>query len=175
MAKRGPDDRPQRPALTIRLTKISDDRHRLEIVRADGSAEGVELETRSFLVHDLIHYAVESTAGLRDSFWGQLASGRTFADLHDAVAMRPGERRGTIAGEAGETETIVGIFTGMAMGRTTPEATHAAIEDVFEVHQRALPPWLTFAFATEVAEKLRRLRGEWKALPYGRTMELVFG
>jgi hypothetical protein len=175
MAKRDKGDAEPGPPLTIRLTKISDERHRLDIVRADGSGEGAELETRSFLVHDLIHYAVESTAGLRESFWGLLASGQTFADLHDAVANRPAAMRGTISGEAGLTETIVGIYTGMAMGRNSADDTHAALANVFAVHEQHMPPWLTLDFAREVQEKLRRLRGEWKALPFGRTMELRFG
>lgn len=49
--------------MRIAFTKLTQDRHRLEIRREDGSTESVELETRSYLLHDLGHYAVEAEAG----------------------------------------------------------------------------------------------------------------
>lgn len=39
--------------LLLRFTKHSDQRHSLAYVRSDGTGEAAELETRSFLVHDL--------------------------------------------------------------------------------------------------------------------------
>ena len=38
-----------------------------------------------------------------------------------------------------------------------------------------MPPWLDVAFAERVAERLRRLQGQWKATAFGGAMELVFG
>lgn len=56
--------------MRISLTKLSDARHRFSYLRADGSGETLELETRSFLIHDLVHFALENaaafTARLRD-------------------------------------------------------------------------------------------------------------
>lgn len=46
-------------------------------------ARPVACETRSYLVHDLLHYAVESEAGLSGGFWGNLARGKTLADMND--------------------------------------------------------------------------------------------
>jgi hypothetical protein len=75
--------------MQIRLRKISDLRHRLEIIRNDGSRDAVELASRSFLIHDFLHYAVESRAGLTASFWGMLASGKSFKDVHEASPWFP--------------------------------------------------------------------------------------
>jgi hypothetical protein len=44
----------------IAFRKISDERHALAIVRDDGAREEIECETRSYLRHDFLHYAVES-------------------------------------------------------------------------------------------------------------------
>ena len=44
------------PDMLIRLTKISDLKHRMTAVRADGSTETVELVSRSFLLHDFIQH-----------------------------------------------------------------------------------------------------------------------
>ncbi len=49
----------------------------------------VVLETRSMLLHDLVHYAVEGAEGLTDGFWGLLAGGASLADLRDPDAITP--------------------------------------------------------------------------------------
>ena len=54
--------------MRILFHKLSDDRHRLAIERTPGAREEVECETRSYLVHDLLHYAVESEAGCGATF-----------------------------------------------------------------------------------------------------------
>ena len=59
----------------VLLTKLSDLKHRVEVIRNDGTRDKAELETRSFLVHDLVHYAVEAIAGMTWGFFGTLAAG----------------------------------------------------------------------------------------------------
>jgi hypothetical protein len=75
--------------MRILLTKLNDASHRFEIVRADGSGERAELETRSTLLHDLVHYAVEAQAGLTSAFFGRLASGDALAELADRGPFPP--------------------------------------------------------------------------------------
>ena len=67
--------------MLIRLTRLTNDRHRLEFVRDDGTREARELQTRSALLHVLVHYAVETEAGLEASFYGQIAAGKTYESL----------------------------------------------------------------------------------------------
>ncbi len=74
--------------LALRFTRVSPTHHRFEYRRPDGSGEAVEMETRSFLFHNLLHYAVESEAGLRGSFYGILGK---IGGYEDAVSRR---RRG---------------------------------------------------------------------------------
>lgn len=52
--------------LTVRLTRISNTQHRFEYLRAGGGGKSALLETPSLLLHELIHLAVESEAGLSD-------------------------------------------------------------------------------------------------------------
>lgn len=160
--------------MLIRLTKISDLKHRMTAIRADGSRETVELVSRSFLLHDFIHYAVETAARLTGGFWGLLASGKGMGEL--ALAMRPAEGidMRLLASEAATVEAVVGCFTGLAQDRATPEESIDAVRRILEPQGRQPPPWVTLEFAVAVQEKLRRLKGEWKALPYGGTMELQF-
>ena len=69
-----PDGRWGVTVIVVRLSfvKMTDERHALEVVRDDGRRERVECETRSYLMHDLLHFAVESEAG---GLWGRLAAG----------------------------------------------------------------------------------------------------
>ncbi len=39
----------------------------------------IELDTRSFLHHDLVHLAVEGELGLDGGFWGNVAAGSSLA------------------------------------------------------------------------------------------------
>ena len=153
-------------ALTIRLTRISPTHHRFEYVRADGTGEALELVTREFLTHDLVHFAVESEAGLRGSFYGLLDKVGGYAELTLAGQA--------LGGEAQLTEMVVGPL----QNAISPELDAAAIADRISAFMRDMnlrpPRWLTGAFIDAVRERLRRLQGEWKATPFGGTMELVF-
>src|SRR5215471_7120274 len=91
--------------MLVRLTRLTNERHRLELVRDDGTREARELETRSALLHDLVHYAVETEAGLRGSFYGQLAGGKTYDALTEQPSNDP---------EAMQTEAVVGRIQGIA-------------------------------------------------------------
>lgn len=151
--------------LKIRLTKLSNERHRIEFVRAGGRADAAELETRSCLLHDLVHFAVESEADLKRSFYGQIAAGRLYAEM---AAEPP---RG---GEAMLTERIVVMLTKCAKDEATPEQFVAAMHDRTNVPLEPTPEWVSLDFARRALERLRQVRGAWKATPFGQTLELTF-
>lgn len=154
--------------MTIRILfhKVSDDRHVLEIVRDDGRLERVDCETRSYLEHDLLHFAVETEASLRGGFWGALASGRTLAQMNDRARPTP---YGT--SEMMVIERVVGVLSGLTKGRT-PEEMVSGLERYAASSSEPTPSWLTTSFVAGVQERLRRLIGRWKATPFGGTMEL---
>ena len=91
--------------MKIAFHKIDAERHALVIERG-GRTERVECETRSYLVHDLLHYAVESEAGLDGGFWGHLARGKTLADMNDRTGK-------ALAGQAPE---LLDLPTGVPLG-----------------------------------------------------------
>lgn len=148
--------------MRIALRKLSDERHVLEIRRAD-RIETMDCETRSYLVHDLLHYAVEAEARTNAGVWGSLAAGRTLAELNDRS-----ETVMTMAGELGMIERLVGMLTAAVQGR--------AAADVVEALRRHgdMPAWLDEAFVTAVQERMRRLLGQWRATPFGGAMELAW-
>jgi hypothetical protein len=155
--------------LTVRLTRLSNSRHRMAIIRADGSSETHELETRSTLRHDLVHFAFETEAGLTESFFGLLAKGATLEALagKGMESFAPGV-------EIGMTERIVGPLSGVAYGDTEIPAFMDGIRRMFAAQGDAAPAWLTPDLVARVKERYRRLYGQWKATPFGDKMELTF-
>src|SRR5690606_20586325 len=95
--------------MLIRFTRLTNERHRFEIVRDDGTREAHDLETRSTLAHDLTHYAVEIEVGLRGAFYGRLASGMKYAELTTTAKAGP---------EAMQAERVVALLQGTLRGPT---------------------------------------------------------
>jgi hypothetical protein len=153
--------------MLIRLTRLTNERHSLELVRDDGTREARELETRSALLHDLVHYAVETEAGLNASFYGQLAGGRTY----EALMTEPSGDA-----EAMQTEAVVGRLQGIAKNDTwsgiDPESFAESIAAGFRSLGHEPPAWLTGDLIVRVRERLRRVQGQWRATPFHRALVL---
>lgn len=154
--------------MRIRLTRLTNDRHRFEVVRDDGSREMREMETRSTLLHDLVHYAVETEAGLDASFYGRLANGATY----EALTTEP-----AAGAEAMQTENVVVRVQGIAKNdadRIDASGLAEAIAAGFRASGQEPPEWLTADLIARVRERLRRVLGQWRATPFHDTLELEF-
>jgi hypothetical protein len=151
----------------ILLRKLSDDRHLLQIIRENGRSEEVECETRSYLHHDLLHYAVEAEARLDGGFWGNLANGKTLAQLND----RTGKAMQAESPQMMAIEQVVGALSAIGKGGSAT-AIFGAIHDAATSAGVAFPEWLTSEVASAVEGRMRRVLGQWKATPYGESMAL---
>ena len=146
--------------------KRSDARHRLSVVR--GCARGVEagdtleLETRSLLLHDFVHYAVEAEGPIALGFWGTLASGVRLSALVDCDA------RPALVGDLQRAESLVGPMQGVVQGRLSVERyleLAAGVSADFSIDG---------AWVERVRERTRRLVGAWRGTPYAGALVLVW-
>jgi len=153
--------------MRIELRKLSEESHELSIVRGEGERETVRCETRSTLVHDLLHFAAEKEAGVGTGFWGTLAAGRTLADMND----RTGVALGAARPEVMAIERIVGPLSAALKG-VAPAALVSRLRDYLAEAGTPAPAWLTEGFVAAVQERMRRLQGEWRAVPFGERMRL---
>jgi hypothetical protein len=154
--------------LALRFTRISPTHHRFEYRRADGSGEAIEMETSSLLFHDLLHYAVESEAGLKGSFYGILGKIGGYEELRVAGGA-------SLGGEIAITERVVGALTGALREEDLDdEAFVVQTTEYLDDYDERAPRWFTPAFIGAVRERMRHLMGRWKATPFGETMELSF-
>lgn len=155
--------------LDIRLTKVSPTHHRFECVHGDGIRDIAELETKSFLFHDLLHFAYESEARLQHSFYGLLASGVSYEALSGKM-----ESATDFGAEILHTERVVGPLTSVVKGAATPKECMEGIRRLYAGYQEPVPRWLSEEFILKVQERMRRLVGQWEGTEFGKTMKLRF-
>jgi hypothetical protein len=154
--------------LALRFTRVSPTHHRFDYRRADGTGEAIEMATPSLLFHDLLHYAVESEAGLKGSFYGILDKIGGYEELTVAGGA-------ALGGEIAITERVVGALTGALQDQGLgADAFVAQVSEYLDLFEERAPRWVTPTFITAVRELMRQLMGRWKATPFGETLELRF-
>jgi hypothetical protein len=151
----------------ILFTKISDEVHQLAIEQQGKPRQEVRCETRSYLLHDLLHYAVEGEAGLASGFWGRLAAGKTLAQMND----RTGAGMADAGPELAAVEQIVGALHGATTGIAAGDLI-AGLRHFASALDQTLPDWVNESLIVAVQERMRRLQGHWRATPHGGVMEL---
>lgn len=156
--------------LQLRFTRISPTHHCLSYTRSDGTGETSDLETKAFLMHDFLHFCVESEVPLPDGFFVQLDKGSTYAELA-AGAMSP---EAAMTSDQ-DTERVVGALSGLVQGRGTVAGLLSTAENMYQAYQKPVPEWLNEKFVDRVLERYRKIMGQWNSLAFGETLELVFG
>ncbi len=143
--------------MKIRLTKLTKSIHHFEVTRADGTTDGKDLETRSFLLHDLIHYAVEAELPIVDGFWGSLAAGSSLASLQEAVT------KGGMSDGQKNAELLVAPLQSLWNSRLDKDQYLAIVSRV---------PGADACFVERALTRLRGLWGHWRATRFGSAMDL---
>lgn len=156
--------------MLVRLKKAKDAAPTVTFVRADGSSTTGRLGSGEFgPAHDLAHYAVETTLGLSQGFYGLMAAGW---DIADFGIKGTGPR---LPAESIVTECLVGQLSNVVFARQEITA-----EDFnWLVHQAAtaLRPGAIIPALDEDTLRLLRARfgsllARWRELPPGDTLEL---
>lgn len=147
--------------------KTSHDHHGLLCVRDDGSkTESPSLESKSYLRHDFMHYLVEKKAGLQNSFYGSVLSGKDFEDLR--MDDMPFEGEGAI------TEMVVAPLQSTHKGDVSAAELQRGITAGLQSRGFAPPAYLSEKFIEDIQKEFRFLLKRWDALKTGESLELVF-
>lgn len=158
--------------MQVRFIKESPEQYRLECAREDGSKTAASLEFRSYFKHDLMHFVVERTANLQDSFFGMVKAGT------DLVALSPKAMRESAASYTGEiqsTEIVVAALQGIAKTEVDYQEVCCKLREYLALLSLAEPDYLTPEFCAQVAAEHRSLLGRWGQLRGGECLELSFG
>ncbi len=152
--------------MRVQITKKADGSGVLRCVRDDGSVVWQKQNERHaayFALHDLTHFAVETTLGYRRGFFGLVAEGWDFDDTTGKGS------RGPLPPEAGEVEMIVGLFSA--------EAASSTIWTIEEFNEFGAMQKLRPLSAEEVARVKKRrseLFQQWSAVAPGSMLELQY-
>jgi hypothetical protein len=150
----------------VQITERADGAGVLRCVRADGSATWQKQTDRHaafFALHDLTHFAVETTLGYRRGFFGLISEGW---DIEDTTGKGA---RGPLPPEAAEVEGVVGLFDAERAG--------GQIWTVAEFNEFAAMKGartLTFDEIARIKNKRSDLFQQWSAVVPGETLELQF-
>ena len=159
--------------MLIQLTRRADGGAVLRCVRADGSVTWQRHEGRNasfFPLHDLTHYAVETTLGATGGFFGLVASGWDIADTSGKGA------RGPLPPEALLVEHLVGFLNAeRASGSEWTAADfHAQAAQLVAQHGDAVGAAPTDDLLASIRARRRELFARWAAVDTDGTLELTF-
>lgn len=158
-------------ALQLRLKKGKDGRiASFALSRGDGSVTVQRNVQPFFPVHDLTHYAVESTLRLRRGFYALVCEGWNFEDFGSPWP------RGPLPDDLDPVEEIVGLFDlERATGHEiTVEDVNDQLAGFFAKHPGAAPLVLTQGELASIRERVREYAARWQSLPNGETLVLDY-
>jgi len=153
--------------MRVEIVKRADGGGVLRCTRADGSVTWQKQGRHAahFALHDLTHFAVESTLGFRQAFFGLIAAGWEIEDTSGKGT------RGSLPPEAIEAERIVGLLDSERASGAIMTAEE--MRDYYQVHGEPLR-----ALSDQDLQRIRTRRSElfaeWRAVPAGEAIELQF-
>lgn len=161
------------PELRIQLVKENDGSVLLRCLRADGTTTWQRNDGARgsfFVIHDLTHFAVETALGHRRGFWGMVADGWNVTDFG---APWP---RGPLPADMDPSELIVGFLDGERAGgvRWTAADFNEKARHYYATHGLESALALSDADLDTIRGRVGELAGQWRLLPRGETLELVF-
>lgn len=153
--------------MKIGFIRINPDQHTLTVKYKDGNIIEQTLETKSFFTHDLVHFALEETAGLKNSFWGQLAQ------QHKQERINPMSRDNfKPETEIEFTEVLTGPLMGLTRNPESVEHVHIMIQELFASYGVETPSYISSEFLNTFLKRFNQINGTWKATPFGESLEL---
>lgn len=159
--------------MQIRFQKAKDGSATLSCIRDDGSSTWSNGVQDFFVWHDLIHYAVETTLGCRQAFFGLLASGWNIDDFEKRDPKTG--RTPPLPAETVGVENIVGLLSSELVGAMPP--SHAEFSELLASACAGFdfpPPAVTPEQLDAIRAAVAALHSRWRDLPPGGVLELPF-
>jgi hypothetical protein len=159
--------------MRVQFTKRNDGGVVLQFIRLDGSTTWRRYDKHGvfFSYHDLTHFAVETSLGFQQGFYGLIAGGWDIADTEGKGT------RGKPPIEAGLVEYIVGLFSAERVGGSAPltaEEFNKQLRDMVTPHHIPVDREFTGTELAMTRNLIRDLYDRWSCVPQGSRFELTF-
>jgi len=155
--------------MNIRFIKGNEDEHVISCTRNDGSVTWMQLSS-FFVIHDLCHFAVETTLGFHTSFFGLLAVGTTISEFD----LPSDKRTVAISEEAIISEQLVNLLV-IESKQGKFENFKETMQEILRLHTSTNSEWSISALELEtIRYSFAALISQWDTLAINETMELNF-
>jgi hypothetical protein len=152
--------------LTVKFTR-KQARSRLSCHRADGSSTAGDLGPQ-LPYHDLAHYVVESTLGIRRGFFGNIAAGCSIESLGDKRTIK------TLGAEAWVAEVLARALISVQTGACHREQFAELVNSELAHLKIAAVEGLSVAGIDQMSDEFQRLAKQFDALAPGESLSLEF-
>jgi len=155
--------------MELSITKNKDKPHIISYKRDDGSETWMKSDD-FFVVHDLSHFALEKTLHFTTAFMGMLNNGMDVKDFES----REKRMQIQVSDEAVYAENMANLFL-METTQGQLEDFKETVKQSFKKMNKAVnPPVLNDEEISAVRVYLKELISEWRLLPFGKTMTLIY-
>ncbi|MCC6409692.1 MAG: hypothetical protein IT453_21235 [Planctomycetes bacterium] len=155
--------------MRIEFKKAADGRHVVACERANGTQTWSRVQA-AIVSHDFVHWALETTLGLRRGFWGLVASGWNLTAF-----VEPGATK-LLPEEAAWTEFAVAAIWRDSWGQAPLDAD-GVIEELAlraEMHGWKTQRSISEADLARIRTCIAELNARWLAVEPGGSLALVF-
>jgi hypothetical protein len=146
---------------------------KITCIRSDGSFTGAVIHP-GIELHDMIHYAVETTLEFKQAFYGLLNKGY---QIEDFEAPRHLRQTSLIPANL----PLESIQTEFLVNQLMIEAVQGTIYNFIEIFKKALevnnlafPDRLNESSLQDIRNLIQTLKDQWSDLAEGKSMELIF-
>ncbi len=155
--------------MELRITKNKDKSHIISYLRDNGSETWMKSDD-FFVVHDLSHFAIEKTLHCTTAFMGMLNNGMDVKDFEN----REKRMQIQVTDEAVYAENMANLFL-METAQGKLEDFNETVRQSFKKMNKTISsPVLKDEEISAVRNYLIELISEWRTLPFGKTMTLIY-
>ena len=160
--------------MKIIFTKRKGSQASLRCVRDDGSETWSNTPYPAMVLHDLIHYVVETELGFRRAFYGLLAEGYDISNFSLPRDQRPAALQSIdLPPEAQQTEILVGLLQTEYV-ENTPYIRFTSLLVEVCLQKKVLPPSLSDAQLKAIRTRIAQLWYQWQTLGEKEMLQLKF-
>lgn len=142
--------------------------------RVDGTTTWSANKTDFFIYHDLIHYAVESTLGYQQAFYGLIAEGINVPDFELDKSERPIKLSTELPTKASQTEVIVSLLQAEQLQHYRDDDFLSTLRQTLEQHGLPYSSDLTQQKLNLIRNLINELFNKWQQLQENESIQLSF-
>ncbi|MDP9229066.1 MAG: hypothetical protein M3O67_00170 [Bacteroidota bacterium] len=155
--------------MEISFLKGKNKKNTISIQRKDGTVTWMQCDI-FFVLHDLMHYAVETTLNYRNAFYGMLESGVNITDF----VIPKDQRAFELTAEALAVENIVNLML-IQYNQGVSGDFHQLLLEAYSLNSPGLqPPLITNEQLQNMRKKFDSLALQWFSLPEEKKLVLSF-